>query len=490
MGLVHYEKTPVEKVADDNSSYKSTDSYSSNSVHSAFKKFHLPHFHKRSNSTHKVPLPDNDIYAPKAPEPIMPSLVDWSPEDPLSPPPWELTDDSKMSSKRHSMGERNMTSDAASATYTDQIDATVLNQENGYHSDSECDKFNNNVPTTNVSPQHTRDVPVLKRYKHPSEKKSPLKTCEKARARAAEAAAQGESIGHHTLSFCEENLKYLYIPNIFDPLTREPVVEFATIKPRKYKLHRKTSWKREAKALMTWHHTLDEKLRSSPNLSTKMTKNMPSEKIERYYLTRRFILKEFFTTEVNFWNQLYYTKIVYFDALLYELQKGNSFVKEDDADLFANLFDLMQFSAKLINHLRHFQLGYVKETENTPCGSIECNNLRLGKILVEMAEDFVVFLRCALDYKGNRKSLDSHDDKIGYVQFRQKLLNRKETSQFTMKDYLIIPIQRVARYGLLLTDLIKHTDPSHVDYQNLIRAHQIITSLAVAMDSVQKKKKT
>lgn len=33
---------------------------------------------------------------------------------------------------------------------------------------------------------------------------------------------------------------------------------------------------------------------------------------------------------------------------------------------------------------------------------------------------------------------------------QQRLYSRKETSQFTMEDYLIIPIQRVARYGLLL----------------------------------------
>lgn len=78
-----------------------------------------------------------------------------------------------------------------------------------------------------------------------------------------------------------------------------------------------------------------------------------------------------------------------------------------------------------------------------------------------------------------------------------------------MQDYLIIPIQRVARYGLLLAgkychlafekealsnshlllDLLKHTQPSHSDYNNLIKAHQIVTSLASAMNSVQKKKK-
>jgi hypothetical protein len=58
-----------------------------------------------------------------------------------------------------------------------------------------------------------------------------------------------------------------------------------------------------------------------------------------------------------------------------------------------------------------------------------------------------------------------------------------------MEDYLIIPIQRVARYGLLLADLIRHTDPDMEDYNYLIQAHKIIVSLATAMNSIQKKPK-
>ncbi|KAI7900955.1 Dbl homology domain-containing protein [Cokeromyces recurvatus] len=538
-------KKPMEKTTTDNRNHKSPDS---NSIQSAFKKLHFPHFHRRTKSMQSSFDSMDDIYTPSAPEPIIPTFVEWSSETPLSPPPWELTDKLK-SSKRHSMVEHNM---IANSDYNNDTTNHVLNQESNYHSDSECDKLNNNdlstinsmnrtanvalVETTtstssfnsnatlsspvvqrrsscttydavsvssmdtnissktlvendiiSITEKHTRDMPVLKRYKHPSEKKTPLKPCQKAKVRAAHPEYLTH---HHSFSFCEDHLKYLYIPNVFDPVTREPILEFATIKPRKYELYRKTSWKREAKAMMTWHHTLEEKLRKSSHVPiSNFSRDLPRAKIEKYFLTRRFIIKEFFTTEVSFWNQLYYTKIVFYDAFLYAFQKENRLFKEDDIDLFANLFDLMQFSAKLINHLRHLQMGPVKEMGMNPCGNMECNNLRLGKILVDMAEDFVVFLRCALDYKGNRKCLDSRENTIGYIQFKQRLLTRKETSQFTMQDYLIIPIQRVARYGLLLTDLIKHTEPNHPDYKNLLRAHQIITSLAIAMDSVQKKKK-
>lgn len=38
-------------------------------------------------------------------------------------------------------------------------------------------------------------------------------------------------------------------------------------------------------------------------------------------------------------------------------------------------------------------------------------------------------------------------------------------------------------------DLIKHTEPTHPDYNDLLIAHKIVSSLTFAMDSVQKKKK-
>lgn len=133
------------------------------------------------------------------------------------------------------------------------------------------------------------------------------------------------------------------------------------------------------------------------------------------------------------------------------------FAKPEDADIFANLFDLMQFSAKLINLLRRFQIHYIDNVspslsnDEEACAHIECNNLYIGQKLVDMSEDLVVFLRCAIDYRENRKQLDATEQRAGFTRYRELLFSKKETSQFTMNDYLIIPIQRVARYVLLIT---------------------------------------
>ncbi|KAG2237455.1 hypothetical protein INT48_005488 [Thamnidium elegans] len=494
---------------------KSAHSNRTHSVQSVLKKLHRPHFHIRSGPN--KPTPEEDYtFNPVAPEPVHPPLVNWSPEAPLSPPPWELKSNKQSSQKSDKISLKTystfltMSSDAFEEY--DSISTLDSHTSNDYHSDSElgnlssmtekitlddtemfsptdsidhesdvtlvgstlsagepqirrrssCPSYDLASPTSTlaendiiaITEQHTRYMSVLKKYKHPADKKPALKSCQKAKARAAEAAANGTSITQTNsfyASFCED-MKYLYIPNVFDPATRELIVEFSVIKPRKYKLHRKTSWKREAKALMSWHHNLEESIQK-PEEKIEINPSMPLDKQVKYELTRKFIMREFFDTEVNFWNQLYYSKVIFYDAVISGLSKGNQLIKEADVDIFANLFDLMQFSAKLINRLRHFQMEHTKDSpvlQLDPIPNVDSGKLYLGKAMREMSKDMVVFLRCALDYKENRKTIDNNVNNKAYLIYNQKLSLRKETSQFTIRDYLIIPIQRVARYGLLI----------------------------------------
>jgi hypothetical protein len=116
------------------------------------------------------------------------------------------------------------------------------------------------------------------------------------------------------------------------------------------------------------------------------------------------------------------------------------------------------------------------------------DQLMLGKELCAMASQFVVFLRCALDYRHNRKRLDHRaQHNKGFAVYQEKLALRRETNQFYVHDFLIIPIQRITRYGLLLADLQKHTERHHPDYHWLGRARMILTALAVAMNKAQQK---
>ncbi|KAF7722957.1 epithelial cell transforming sequence 2 oncoprotein-like [Apophysomyces ossiformis] len=282
------------------------------------------------------------------------------------------------------------------------------------------------------------------------------------------------------------------IPDLIDPISKKPLLRFRAMKPRSVQLSRRTSSKRETKALNVWREAVENALREH-EISAPITQPMSQEKRDRHDLTRKFILREFYTTEVTFWNQLYYSKVIFHDALVTAVERGSPFVRCSDGDAFANLFDLLQFSARLIQRLRRFQFDCVVAdlpVKIDPADDPDCSscpsNVFLGQCLLNLAQDLVVFLRCALDYKGNRKVLEGCESNKGYLRYKEKLFARKETRQFTLDDYLIIPIQRVMRYGLLLADLKKHTDPANPDYRNIVLAHKIITGLATAMNYAQK----
>jgi hypothetical protein len=162
------------------------------------------------------------------------------------------------------------------------------------------------------------------------------------------------------------------------------------------------------------------------------------------------------------------------DTLQLALDRHSEIAKLADMDWFAHLHGLMKFSSTLILRLRNAQiekptLNYQDSVTDPNCQACP-TDVNVGLVLREMAEQMVVFLRCALDYRANRKLLDQKKNNKAYALYNevcshcmrvysnlvtdviiQKLALRKETRQFTLHDYLIIPIQRITRYGLLLT---------------------------------------
>lgn len=47
-----------------------------------------------------------------------------------------------------------------------------------------------------------------------------------------------------------------------------------------------------------------------------------------------------------------------------------------------------------------------------------------------------------------------------------------------IKDFLIMPVQRIPRYSMLLQDMVKNTWPDHADYASLSAALKTILELA------------
>lgn len=60
----------------------------------------------------------------------------------------------------------------------------------------------------------------------------------------------------------------------------------------------------------------------------------------------------------------------------------------------------------------------------------------------------------------------------------QKLEYSEKLNKLGLLSFLILPVQRIPRYVLLLSDLLKNTVPQHPDYENIKAALQQIKELA------------
>ncbi|KAI8060078.1 hypothetical protein BC940DRAFT_337909 [Gongronella butleri] len=363
-----------------------------------------------------------------------------------------------------------------------------------------------------------------------------------------------------TTSLSLDSHKHVQPHDVYD--NGQCIFAFSDLKSRTVPLKRKTSGRRERKMLTVWHDNLVELVKKYPAASVPVISQpefqKTPEKLEKDKLTRQFILREFYTTEVTFWSQLYYTKVMFMEPLAKVLAKRAN-DKGNEIDLFSNLSDLLDCSSRLLcaigpyihskkgkcgdvkgppaanvdapplamdhEQLRH---GWQQINAATPASAVDkdarptsiatapavsqqptttrrgsplpppiqtsfcrmmtpSDDLLLGKHICEISNLFLVFLRCALDYHHNRKLISQSNVAKRYAMYREKLYQRKETSQFFVNDYMIIPIQRITRYGLLLADLQKHTPLDHPDYMYIRRARIVMRSLAVAMNKAQRR---
>ena len=77
--------------------------------------------------------------------------------------------------------------------------------------------------------------------------------------------------------------------------------------------------------------------------------------------------------------------------------------------------------------------------------------------------------------------LKVNQERRSFVQFLNKQQRLSEAEGHDLASYLIMPVQRIARYRLLLQELHKFTPTMHVDYEALQQAIQLVSA---TVDSV------
>lgn len=146
--------------------------------------------------------------------------------------------------------------------------------------------------------------------------------------------------------------------------------------------------------------------------------------------------------------------------------------KEDINILFSNLEQLQEVNGKLLVSL--------EEAQGESGGGV-------GKAFIEVSS----YLMLYTDYVSNQ---DAALDKLvqltqeveGFNTFALYTQWKPESRNLDLKSFLIKPIQRVCKYPLLLRELLKNTDESHVEYGDIVKAKDMIEEV---VKDINKKKK-
>ncbi|KAL7714471.1 Rho guanine nucleotide exchange factor [Entamoeba marina] len=106
---------------------------------------------------------------------------------------------------------------------------------------------------------------------------------------------------------------------------------------------------------------------------------------------------------------------------------------------------------------------------------------------------FVPFLNVYKLFLGNSdnclQALAEFEKKASHMEILDILQNRiPSENQLDLRSYLIMPVQRLPRYRLLLTDLLKHTEDDFVDKPRLEEALDKIATLATLLNEIIKER--
>ncbi|PRP88662.1 hypothetical protein PROFUN_02758 [Planoprotostelium fungivorum] len=199
-------------------------------------------------------------------------------------------------------------------------------------------------------------------------------------------------------------------------------------------------------------------------------------KMRRREAFRDKIAKEILSTEETYNRGLSLLETVYRVPLMdwTEKKKQKKFTPEHVKAIFSDVQIIQGLSSRLLEGLR----PRVQSWSPSQClGDIF---LEIGKML-KVYTNYVQTYDQALEYlnegKREAKNLD--------LFLEECRMSEKNPSQFPIDSLLILPVQRIPRYDLLLTELIKNTMNDHKDYNNLNTAR---SQMKEAAEYVNKKK--
>lgn len=221
-------------------------------------------------------------------------------------------------------------------------------------------------------------------------------------------------------------------------------------------------------ALLTPHSGETRKKWSELSESEKQKLDVKREK-------RKNIIKEITDTERTYMDQLKMFQ-EYYQAPLNTNSRGLS--KADITSLFSNLNFIIEFHKTLLPHLEQASDTW---TPDTTISNIFNNAYQKFKLYYHYVNNYENGLSVFCESKEKSKKFRKFIDNLDYSTLVKGLC---------FESFMILPVQRIPRYLLLLTDLKASTPVNHTDYEGLCKTVKLYDDLAKYLNTAKRKNET
>ncbi|KAI8908796.1 hypothetical protein DFJ77DRAFT_129678 [Powellomyces hirtus] len=147
-------------------------------------------------------------------------------------------------------------------------------------------------------------------------------------------------------------------------------------------------------------------------------------------------------------------------------------------------FSLMRNASELYRFQQEF-LTNLEQAIDTARNNDEDDVARsVARVFVDMQQRFKVYSQYCIQHDGAIKILSEYESRPEMITFLKDFRGLAQT-KLDVKDYLIKPVQRLCRYPLLISELVKHTPVNSAVYENLVEAHLVMQNVALEIDSAK-----
>eukprot|EP01132_Coremiostelium_polycephalum_P002674 gene2674-3317_t len=184
-------------------------------------------------------------------------------------------------------------------------------------------------------------------------------------------------------------------------------------------------------------------------------------KMKRDVAYRARVAQEIYQTEMDYVKNLNICITCYMEPLL----KSEVLTKEQAKTIFSDIHIIYSFGNKLLEKLKpRLEKWYTYQ--------------KLGDIFCFIAECLKVYATYVQNYNHSMVAIEELKKKEKFLTALTDCQALPNVKNLVLPAFLILPIQRVPRYNLLLTDMVKHTWSEHPDYKDLCEANDRMKSVA------------